>query len=52
MRIDGTVDLVFVPKDPGDQNYRVVFNVAEGAVRAFKSGRLPQVMLDTGCESE
>ena len=52
VRIDGTVDLVFVPKDPGDQNYRVVFNVAEGAVRAFKSGRLPQVMLDTGCESE
>ena len=52
VRIDGTVDLVFVPKDPGDQKYRVVFNVAEGAVRAFKSGRLPQVMLDTGCESE
>ena len=52
VRVDGTVDLVFVPKDPGDQKYRVVFNVAEGAVRAFKSGRLPQVMLDTGCESE
>ena len=52
VRIDGTVDLVFVPQDPGDQKYRVVFNVAEGAVRAFKSGRLPQVMLDTGCESE
>lgn len=51
VRIDGTVDLVFVPKDPGDQKYRVVFNVAEGAVRALKSGRLPQVMLDTGCES-
>ena len=51
VRIDGTVDLVFVPKDPGDQKYRVVFNVSEGAVRALKSGRLPQVMLDTGCES-
>ena len=51
VRIDGTVDLVFVPRDPGDQNYRVVFNVSEGAVRAFKAGRLPQVMLDTGCEN-
>ena len=51
VRVDGTVDLVFVPRDPGDQNYRVVFNVSEGAVRAYKSGRLPMVMLDTGCES-
>ena len=51
VRVDGTVDLVFVPTDPGDRNYRVVFNVSEGEVRAFKSGRLPQVMLDTGCES-
>ena len=51
VRVDGTVDLVFVPTDPGDQNYRVVFNVSEGVVRAFKSGRLPMVMLDTGCES-
>ncbi len=50
VRVDGTVDLVFVPKDPGDRNYRVVFNITEGKVRAFKSGRLPQVMLDTGCE--
>lgn len=51
VRVDGTVDLVFVPSDPGDQNYRVVFNVSEGAVRAYKSGRLPQVMLDAGCET-
>lgn len=51
VRVDGTVDLVFVPRDPGDRNYRVVFNISEGVVRAFKSGRLPQVMLDTGCET-
>ncbi|MCE2511202.1 MAG: hypothetical protein J4F50_01330 [Acidimicrobiia bacterium] len=51
VRVDGTVDLVFVPRDPGDQNYRVVFNISEGTVRAFKSGRLPMVMLDTGCEA-
>ena len=52
VRVDGTVDLVFVPSDPGDRNYRVVFNVSGGEVRALKSGRLPQVMLDTGCESQ
>ena len=51
VRIDGTVDLVFVPKDPGDRNYRVVFNITNGAVRALKAGRMPQVMLDTGCEN-
>ena len=51
VRVDGTVDLVFVPRDPGDQNYRVVFNISEGTVRALKSGRLPMVMLDTGCET-
>ena len=51
VRVDGTVDLVFVPRDPGDQDYRVVFNISEGVVRAFKSGRLPMVMLDTGCET-
>ena len=51
VRVDGTVDLVFVPRDAGDQNYRVVFNISDGAVRAFKSGRLPMVMLDTGCEA-
>ena len=51
VRVDGTVDLVFVPRDPGDQNYRVVFNISDGVVRAFKSGRLPMVMLDTGCET-
>ncbi|MCY4422760.1 MAG: hypothetical protein OXC06_06795 [Acidimicrobiaceae bacterium] len=52
VRVDGTVDLVLVPSDPGDRNYRVVFNVSEGEVRAYKSGRFPQVMLDTGCESQ
>jgi hypothetical protein len=51
VRVDGTVDLVFVPSDAGDQNYRVVFNVSEGVVRAYKSGRLPMVRLDTGCET-
>ena len=50
VRADGTVDLVFVPRDAGDRNYRVVFNVLDGQVRALKSGRVPQVLSDTGCE--
>ncbi len=51
VRVDGTVDLIFVPRDPGDRNYRVVFNIADGLVRSFKSGRLPQVLQATGCEA-
>ncbi len=48
-REDGTVDLIFVPSDPGDQNFRVVFNIVDGEVRAYKSGRMPLIMGDTGC---
>ena len=49
-RPDGSTDLIFVPVDPGDRNYRVVFNVVDGAVRSFKSGKIPVVLTDTGCE--
>ena len=49
-RPDGSTDLVYVPVDPGDRNYRVVFNVVDGAVRSFKSGKIPVVLTDTGCE--
>lgn len=48
-RPDGSTDLVFVPVDPGDRDYRVVFNVVDGAVRSFKSGKIPMVLTDTGC---
>ena len=50
-RPDGTVDLIFVPRDVGDSNFRVVFNIADGEVRAYKSGRIPQVLSPTGCET-
>lgn len=49
-RPDGSTDLLFVPVDAGDRNYRVVFNVANGAVLSFKAGKIPMVLTDTGCE--
>ena len=51
VRTDGTVDLIFVPSDAGDANFRVVFNTHEGQVRAFKSGRVPMIFTETGCET-
>ena len=36
VRPDGTVDLIFVPRDAGDANFRVIFNVADGRVRALQ----------------
>ena len=48
-RPDGSTDLVFVPVDLGDRDYRVVFNVVDGTVRSFKSGKIPMVLTDTGC---
>ncbi len=50
-RPDGTVDLIFVPRDEADAKFRVVFNIHEGKVRAYKSGRFPQVLTPTGCET-
>jgi len=50
-RPDGTVDLILVPRDEADAKFRVVFNIHEGKVRAYKSGRFPQVLTPTGCET-
>ena len=49
-RPDGSTDLLFVPVDAGDRNYRVVFNVADGTVLSFKAGKIPMVLTETGCE--
>lgn len=49
-RPDGSTDLLFVPVDAGDRNYRVVFNIADGTVLSFKAGKIPMVLTDTGCE--
>ena len=49
IRSDGTVELILVPRDVGDSQFRVVFNVADGQVRAYKAGRLPHILTETGC---
>lgn len=41
--------LVFVPKDPNDAKFRIVFLTDGTAVTAMRAGRLPQVLAATGC---
>jgi hypothetical protein len=43
---DGTV-LTFVPADEADAVYRIIFEVPDGQVTAFRAGRLPDV--ETAC---
>ena len=46
---DGTVDLIFVPSDPGDAEFRVVFTVANGEVLRFRAGKMPEILMATPC---
>jgi len=39
--------LTFVPRDPDDANFRIVFRTEGGAVTSFSAGRLPEVV--DGC---
>ena len=48
--LDGTTDLIFVPSDAADSNYRVIFNMEDELVKTYKSGKIPQVLAETGCE--
>lgn len=48
---DGTVDLIFVPTDPGDADFRVVFTISNGAVLRFRSGRMPGILDAAPCMS-
>lgn len=48
---DGTVDLIFVPSDAGDANYRVIFTVAEGKVLRYRSGRMPDILASAPCSA-
>ncbi|MBD2446129.1 hypothetical protein H6G76_02945 [Nostoc sp. FACHB-152] len=41
--------LTFVPKDPSDQNYRVIFETDGKRVTGFRSGQLPEVEYVEGC---
>ncbi|MCQ3814451.1 MAG: hypothetical protein KTU85_08555 [Acidimicrobiia bacterium] len=44
-----TTNLVFVPTDAGDADFRVVFTIEDGAVTTFRAGRLPMVLQDDPC---
>ena len=37
---DGSVDLIFVPRDDSDAEFKVIFNVRDGAVRNLPGGRI------------
>jgi hypothetical protein len=39
--------LTFVPRDPGDDQFRIVFRTEAGAVTRFSAGLLPHVV--EGC---
>ena len=44
-----TVNLIFVPSDASDANFRVVFTVEDGVVTTYRSGRLPMILRDSPC---
>ena len=41
---DSSVDLVFVPQDEGDDQFRVIFTIRDGVVETYRSGRVPIVL--------
>ena len=44
-----TINMVFVPTDASDANFRVVFTVENGVVTTYRSGRLPMILQDNPC---
>ncbi len=46
---DSSVDLIFVPQDEQDADFRVVFTIRDGVVETFRSGRVPQVTVQDPC---
>lgn len=46
---DSSVDLIFVPQDESDSEFRVVFTIRDGFVETFRSGRIPQVTVQNPC---
>lgn len=41
---DSSVDLIFVPRDEGDDQFRVIFTIRDGVVDTYRSGRVPMVL--------
>ena len=46
---DSSVDLIFVPRDESDAEFRVIFTIRDGVVETFRSGRIPQVTVQNPC---
>lgn len=46
---DGGVALVFVPRDPNDAAFRVVFDIDDGVVSSLRAGRVPLVFAEPPC---
>ena len=46
---DSSVDLIFVPRDESDAEFRVIFTIRDGVVETFRSGRVPQVTVQNPC---
>lgn len=47
--VDGGHYLVFVPRDPGDADYRVIFETDGEMVTGYRAGILPEVGWVEGC---
>lgn len=46
---DSSVDLIFVPQDEDDADFRVIFTIRDGVVETFRSGRIPLVLDKAPC---
>ena len=46
---DSSVDLIFVPQDEDDAEFRVIFTIRDGVVETFRSGRTPLVLEKSPC---
>ena len=42
-------NLIFVPQDKGDSQYRLIFETKNNRVTSFRSGQLPQIEYIEGC---
>ena len=47
--VEGGHDLIFIPKDAVDKNYRLLFETDGKRVTRFRAGKLPEVEFVEGC---
>jgi len=46
---DGSIDLIFVPTDANDAEFRIIFTIRDGVVDTFRAGRIPLVLPAEAC---